>query len=142
DAAAATELLGRPYLLRGVVGTGRREGRTIGFATANLERTTTVIPADGVYAAVARTQDGESWMAAVNVGGNPTFGEHARKIEAHLLDFEGDLYGQGLAVEFVERLRETKRFGGVRELVEQLRRDVERVREIFEDERLMRAYLL
>jgi riboflavin kinase/FMN adenylyltransferase len=135
DVRAAAELLGRPYLIRGVVGTGRRQGGTIGFPTANLEGVTTVVPADGVYAAFARTQDGGRRQAAVNVGPQPTFGEHARKIEAHLLDFTGDLYGQRLAIEFVERLRETRPFAGVPALVEQLHRDVERAREVLRHER-------
>ena len=135
DVRAAAELLGRPYLIRGVVGTGRRQGGTIGFPTANLEGVTTVIPADGVYAAFARTEDGRRWQAAVNVGAQPTFGEHARRIEAHLLDFSGVLYGQRLAIEFVERLRETRPFAGVGELVAQLRRDVERTREVLRHER-------
>jgi riboflavin kinase/FMN adenylyltransferase len=130
DAAAAAQLLGRPYLIRGTVGTGRRVGRTIGFPTANLEGVTTLVPADGVYAAFARPADGGRRPAAVNVGGQPTFGEQPRRIEAHLLDFDGDLYGQGLALEFVERLRETRPFGGVGELTEQLRRDVERARQV------------
>jgi riboflavin kinase / FMN adenylyltransferase len=139
DVRAAARLLGRPYLLRGVVGTGRRVGGTIGFPTANLERVSTVIPADGVYAAFVRLPDGAVWPAAVNVGGNPTFGEHARKIEAHLLDFSGDLYGQDLAIEFIERLRETRPFNGVEELTEQLHRDVGRARAVLEEERRQRT---
>src|SRR5262249_11477917 len=87
DVRAAAAQLGRAYLLRGVVGTGQRRGRTIGFPTANLTGVTTVVPADGVYAAFARPADGLARYAAVNVGGNPTFAEHGRKIEAHLLDF-------------------------------------------------------
>jgi riboflavin kinase/FMN adenylyltransferase len=124
----AARLLGRLYRLRGVVAAGARRGRTIGFPTANLREVETVVPGEGVYAARARTASGETWPAAVNVGPNPTFAEQERKIEAHLIGFQGDLYGQELALDFVARLRDTRAFAGPAELAEQLRRDVERVR--------------
>src|SRR5204863_6684191 len=92
DVSGAGELLGRPYRLRGVVGTGAKRGRTLGFPTANLEQIETLIPGDGVYAARAVLEDGAAWPAAVNIGPNPTFGEQARKVEAHLIGFAGDLY--------------------------------------------------
>lgn len=126
---AAARLLGRPYRLHGQVGTGQRRGQQIGFPTANLERTETLIPADGVYAVRAFWR-GQSWPAAANVGPNPTFGEQARKVEVHLIDFQGDLYGQPFAVDFVERLRDTRPFAGVAELVAQLRKDVEQARRL------------
>jgi riboflavin kinase / FMN adenylyltransferase len=121
----AADLLGHPYRLRGVVGTGQRRGQTLGFPTANLEQVETLVPADGVYAAEARVEEGDVWPAAVNVGPNPTFGEGARKIEAHLLGFAGDLYGRPLALDFVERLRATRAFAGPADLVRQLHADVE-----------------
>jgi len=77
-----------------------------------------------VYAGLAYA-DGAGWPAAVNVGPNPTFGEGARKIEAHLIGFQGDLYGHELALDFVERLRDTRPFAGPEELKRQLRADVE-----------------
>jgi riboflavin kinase / FMN adenylyltransferase len=123
DVASATELLGRPYRLSGVVGTGARRGRTIGFPTANLEGVQTLLPADGVYA-VTVTTDAGAFAGAAHVGPNATFGENARTVEAHLLDFSGDLYGQTLAVDFVARLRGTQAFAGVDALVEQIRQDV------------------
>ncbi len=129
DVADAAVLLGRPYRLSGVVGTGQRRGQTIGFPTANLDALTTLIPADGVYA-VRALVDGTVWPAAANVGPNPTFGEDARKIEVHLIGFRGDLYGAPLAVDFVERLRETRPFHGAAELIEQLKKDVEQARRI------------
>ncbi len=129
DVRDAAECLGRPYRITGIVGTGQRRGRTLGFPTANLERVTTLIPADGVYA-VRAWWDKQSWPAAANVGPNPTFGEQARKVEVHLIDFNGDLYGQELSVDFLERLRETRPFRGVDELLAQLRIDVERARAI------------
>jgi riboflavin kinase/FMN adenylyltransferase len=127
DVSEAARLLGRPYRLRGTVSRGQRRGATLGFPTANLEGVQTLVPADGVYA--ARTElDGQSWAAAVNVGPNPTFGEDARKVEVHLIEFSGDLYGQRLTVDFLRRLRDTRRFSNATELVAQLRRDVEMAR--------------
>jgi riboflavin kinase / FMN adenylyltransferase len=127
----AAGLLGRPYRLGGTVGVGRRRGASLGFPTANLERVETLIPADGVYAVRAHYQ-GAAWPAAANVGPNPTFGEQARKVEVHLIGFQGDLYGQPLAVDFMERLRDTRPFRGADELVAQLRQDVEQARRITE----------
>jgi len=123
DVAAATELLGRPYRVTGIVGTGARRGRTIGFPTANLEEVQTLLPADGVYAVKASTNAG-TFAGAAHVGPNATFGENARTVEVHLLDFSSDLYGQTLAVDFIARLRGTRAFAGVDELVEQIRLDV------------------
>jgi len=124
DVRKATALLGRPYRLHGTVGVGQRRGRRLGFPTANLERFETVVPGDGVYAVRAWSQ-GASWPAAANVGPNPTFSEDARKVEVHLIGFSGDLYGAALAVDFVDRLRDTRPFGGVDDLVRQLRADVD-----------------
>lgn len=123
----AERLLGRPYRLHGTVGPGQRRGASLGFPTANLTELHTMVPGDGVYAARAR-QDGAAWPAAVNVGPNPTFGEDARKVEVHLIGFHGDLYGRQLEIDFVRRLRDTRPFGSVTELVAQLRRDVEQAR--------------
>ncbi len=123
----AARLLGRAYRLHGVVGTGQRRGRTIGFPTANLQRVSTVVPGDGVYAVRVYDDAGQHWPGAANIGANPTFAEKEQKIEVHLIGFEGDLYGRELAVDFVARLRDTKTFASAAELVEQLRRDVEGV---------------
>jgi riboflavin kinase/FMN adenylyltransferase len=127
DVVEAALLLGRPYRLHGTVGTGQRRGQTLGFPTANLEQLRTLAPGDGVYAVRAHVGN-NPWPAAANVGPNPTFGEGARKIEVHLIGFQGDLYGQPLAVDFLRRLRDTRPFAGVAELTEQLRRDVEQAR--------------
>lgn len=115
----AAELLDHPYCIAGDVVEGAKRGRTIGFPTANLANVRTLLPADGVYAVRAGAHP-----AAANVGPNPTFGEDARKIEVHLLDFTGDLYGTVLQVEFVARLRDTKPFANVDALKDQLFRDV------------------
>ncbi|HEY7428287.1 MAG TPA: bifunctional riboflavin kinase/FAD synthetase [Gemmataceae bacterium] len=125
----AAALLGRPYRLHGTVGVGERRGRKLGFPTANLEQLRTLAPGDGVYA-VRLAAQGELWAGAANIGPNPTFGENARKVEVHLIEFHGDLYGQPLAVDFVERLRDTRPFATIEELVEQLRRDIQEAREI------------
>ena len=131
DVAAASELLARPYRVTGVVGTGARRGRTLGFPTANLERVKTLLPADGVYA-VAVPTGARTFAGAAHVGPNATFGAETRTLEVHLLDFEGDLYGQALAVDFVARLRGTEKFPGIDALVEQMRRDVTEARKIIE----------
>jgi riboflavin kinase/FMN adenylyltransferase len=127
----AADLLGRPFRLRGTVGVGQKRGQTLGFPTANLEKVTTLIPRDGVYATRVRIPPWPNPLpGAANIGPNPTFGEQVRKVEVHIIGFRGDLYGQELAVEFVERLRDTRAFPGVTELVEQLRRDVEEAQRI------------
>jgi riboflavin kinase/FMN adenylyltransferase len=130
DVAAATRLLGRPYRLRGVVGEGARRGRALGFPTANLVRPATLVPGDGVYAVQVWPEDGAAWPGAANVGPNPTFGESARKVEAHLIGYEGSLYGRLLAVDFVARLRDTRPFAGPADLAAQLRVDVETARRL------------
>jgi riboflavin kinase/FMN adenylyltransferase len=124
NVSAAANLLGRCYHIRGIVETGAKRGRTIGFPTANIGSVPTLVPASGVYAVWAVLPDGTRHPAAANIGSNPTFGDDARKIEVHLIDYVGDLYGQSLAVEFVARLRDTVPFRGPAELVEQLKQDV------------------
>jgi riboflavin kinase/FMN adenylyltransferase len=123
DVASAADLLGRPYRLRGTVGHGAQRGQSIGFPTANLDQPLTLVPGDGVYAARVRTAESE-WPAAVNVGPNPTFGEQARKVEAHLIGFVGNLHGQPLALDFIARLRDTRKFASVEELKSQLQTDI------------------
>lgn len=127
DIGHAVRLLGHPYRISGTVGRGDERGRTLGFPTANLFDVPTLTPANGVYAALASITEGRR-AAAVNVGPNPTFGEAVRKIEVHILDFEGDLYDQALAVDFVDRVRDVKRFASVEELQGQLEQDVAVVR--------------
>ena len=128
DVARARALLDRDYAISGIVESGAKRGRTIGFPTANLGKVETVVPADGVYAVRAILADGRSFRAAANVGPNPTFGDDSKKIEVHLLDFTGDLYGQRLRIEFAARIRDTKPFANATALVEQLKRDVDAVR--------------
>jgi riboflavin kinase/FMN adenylyltransferase len=125
----AADLLDRPYRLRGTVVSGQRRGRKIGFPTANLEQIETLVPGDGVYA-VRVLSGAETWPGAANIGPNPTFGEHVRKVEVHLIGFQGELQGQVLAMDFLDRLRDTRRFADVTQLVEQLHRDIEQARRV------------
>jgi riboflavin kinase/FMN adenylyltransferase len=128
DVTEAAGLLGRPYMLRGEVVVGDRRGRSIGFPTANvLPDTDAVIPARGVYAGSLRFGEKE-YTACTNVGVAPTFGRTESRVEAYLLDFEGDLYGRVVDVSFVKRIREERRFSGVDELIGQIRRDVDEAR--------------
>ena len=124
---AARALLGRPFDLDGVVVKGDGRGRSIGFPTANVDTHGELLPASGVYAVRVRT--GERWHGgAANIGTKPTFGGSAVTVEVHLLDWAGDLYGQEVRVEFLERLRAERRFASVSELTTQIRRDVEEAR--------------
>jgi riboflavin kinase/FMN adenylyltransferase len=129
DVTEAARLMGRPYHLGGVVCAGAKRGRTLGFPTANLEQVATLIPGDGVYAVRVNVDD-RDFAGATNVGPNPTFGENARKLEVHLIDFVGDLYGKTLGLTFLRRLRGTRPFAGADELVRQLHQDVEQARSI------------
>jgi len=127
----ATRLLGRALEVRGTVVTGDQRGRTIGFATANVEIPNGMcLPSDGVYAGLYRRPDGSEHACAINLGRRPTFyvnAEHSL-LEAHLLDFAGDLYGEDAAVTFVAFLRSEKQFAGIDELKTQLNLDVEHAR--------------
>jgi riboflavin kinase / FMN adenylyltransferase len=128
EVTEAAGLLGRPYVLRGEVVVGDKRGRTIGFPTANvMPDRDAVIPARGVYAGFLRFGE-EEYAACTNVGVAPTFGRAESRVEAYLLDFEGDLYGRVVEVSFVKRIREERRFSGVDELIGQIRRDVEETR--------------
>ncbi|MBA3472412.1 MAG: bifunctional riboflavin kinase/FAD synthetase [Rubrobacter sp.] len=124
----AARLLGRPYLLRGEVVEGDKRGRTIGFPTANvLPDERALVPERGVYAGHARVGS-ERYGACTNVGTAPTFDRRDSRVEAYLLGYGGDLYGKVVDVTFEERLRPEKRFSGIRELKEQIARDVEEAR--------------
>jgi riboflavin kinase/FMN adenylyltransferase len=138
DVALAARNLGRPYCLQGPVVIGAQRGRTIGFPTANVEvAAERAVPANGVYAAWARlssaqgtTQEMVQYRAVVNIGTRPTFDNGLRAVEAHLLDFGRNIYGQRLILDFVVRLRPEQRFDSVEELVAQIHRDVEQARQL------------
>lgn len=128
------ELLGRRLPLSGTVVEGDRRGRTLGFPTANLrvKDPRKLVPARGVYGVRVRLPGGEEAGGMMNIGVRPTFGGGAEdRLEVHVLDFEGDWYGQQLRVEFVERLRGERRFSDVQALQEQLSRDRQRCTELF-----------
>lgn len=132
----SARLMGRPYCFRGVVIHGDHRGRELGYPTANLSHAPgKLIPANGIYACRARLGE-ERFMAAVNVGVRPTV-KHDQSIpnvEAYLLDFDRNIYGEVLALEFVERLRDEIKFESLNELVAQIGRDVEQTRERFAEE--------
>jgi riboflavin kinase / FMN adenylyltransferase len=128
----ADTLLGAPFTVTGEVVQGDQRGRTLGFPTANLvPQDGYVVPGHGVYACRAQTADGVVHVAATNVGVRPMFVTgRGELIEAFLVDFDGDLYGSQLRVEFLKRLRGEKRFESVEALIEQMGRDVEETRAI------------
>jgi riboflavin kinase/FMN adenylyltransferase len=130
EVAAAASLLGSRYRLANRVVHGEKRGRDLGFPTANLEPPECkVIPGHGIYAAIAGL-DGETHPAAVNVGVRPTFGGTRLLVEAYLLDFDGDLYGRWLTLEFVDKLRAELEFENIDALVEQMGHDVTAVRQV------------
>lgn len=133
DLVAANEMLGRPHEVRGVVGRGDARARELGFRTANVAVPESIcLPADGIYAGWYTTPDGVDRACAISLGRRPTFYEFADTsvLEAHLIDFDGDLYGQPAQVKFVARLRDELKFDSVDALIEQMGRDVEQCRSL------------
>lgn len=141
DMAAAADALGRPHRVEGVVVHGDGRGRELGFPTANVAPPMhAAIPADGVYAGwftvlaagetVGVTRPGKRAMAAISVGTNPTFSGRTRTVEAFVLDTEADLYGQHVAVDFVQHLRGMRRFDSIDDLVRAMSEDVEQTRQV------------
>ena len=127
----ASQMLGRGYALAGRVVRGAQLGRKLGFPTANLEVGGLVLPPNGVYAVHARVGE-KLCRAALNIGLRPTVGAAlAPQVEAHLLDFDGDLYGQEMEITFVEKLREEQKFASLDSLKLQLGRDIETARRLF-----------
>jgi riboflavin kinase/FMN adenylyltransferase len=135
DLVGANALLGRPYEVRGVVAHGDERGRELGFPTANVSVPGDILlPADGIYAGWYERPDGTVHPTAISLGRRPTFyaEAHASLLEAHLLDFEGELYGEHARVRFVAYLRGEIRFDSVDELIAQIGRDVDEARGILE----------
>lgn len=133
DVATAAQLLGRPHEVRGLVQHGDKRGRELGFPTANVSVPGSILlPADGIYAGWLRREGGEVLPTAISLGRRPTFYEtaDASLLEAHVLDFAGDLYDERVAVRFVQRLRGEAKFDSVDELVEQMQRDVAEARQV------------
>jgi riboflavin kinase/FMN adenylyltransferase len=132
DVTQANACLGRPFKLAGIVVQGNQRGRTIGIPTANLGiAEDRAFPAKGVYACRAWV-GGKPVEAVTNIGVRPTFGGDTQPtIEAHLLDFSADLYGQTIQLEFVSRLRAEQKFNGIQELIAQIHADIAQARAIF-----------
>lgn len=129
EIALANGCLGRPYRLQGIVHKGDQRGRTIGFPTANINYwDELLIPANGVYATYA-WHNGRRYKAATNVGVRPTVNGTQLTVEAHLLDFVGDLYDDILTLEFIGHIRPEKKFSGLDELKTQINQDVQQIRE-------------
>jgi riboflavin kinase/FMN adenylyltransferase len=136
DVEQAATLLGRPHEVRGRVAHGDKRGRELGFPTANVEVPSEVLlPADGIYAGWYLRPDGTRHQAALSLGRRPTFYEQAESslLEAHLLDFAGDLYGESARVQFVARLRGEVKFDDVDALVAQMDDDVARTRDVLSE---------
>lgn len=137
DIKKATEALGRPHALRGCVVEGKRLGRTIGYPTANIRPTnpSSLIPRAGVYAVVVTTPDGVRRPAMLNIGYRPTVDETADaplSIEVNILGYTGYLYGEEIRIEFIDFVRQEKKFKNLDKLKEQLKTDSRRVRKIIE----------
>jgi riboflavin kinase / FMN adenylyltransferase len=126
---AASQMLGRAYAISGRVIEGDRVGRQLGFPTANLDAAGLVLPPNGVYAGFANLGE-KTFRVALNIGLRPTVasGKSELRVEGHLLDFSGDLYGAELEVEIGEKLRDERKYGSLTELREQITRDVATVR--------------
>ncbi len=130
----AARFLGRPHRVRGVVIHGAGRGAGLGIPTINVDGIDTLIPLDGVYAArvfvAGAALQPTAWAAACNIGPNPTFGEQIRKVEAHLIGYSGDLYGRSVEIDFLARLRSTRAFASLDDLLDQIRSDIENARQI------------
>ncbi|OGW30227.1 MAG: riboflavin biosynthesis protein RibF [Nitrospirae bacterium GWC2_42_7] len=119
----AAKLLGRPYAITGVVVKGDGRGKLIGFPTANIASKHMIIPADGVYAARILARD-KYYDGVLNIGMRPTFNKHETTIEAHIFDFNEDLYGEEISLFFIKRIRDEKKFANVEELISQIKKDI------------------
>lgn len=135
DVSRAAEMLGRPYALEGVVAHGEGRGRQIGFPTANiaLEDPRKLVPKRGVYAVLATPPDGTTHGGMMNIGRRPTFDEMEVTAEVHLFDFDGDLYGDRLSVQFLQRLRDEQKFDSSDALAMQLSEDERHCKTIVEE---------
>ncbi|MFU8770471.1 MAG: riboflavin kinase, partial [Desulfotignum sp.] len=128
----AKKFLGRHYQIRGKVIQGRsRGGSQLGFPTANIKLHDELCPKFGVYAVTVETVYG-NYLGVANIGFSPTFDDHMFTIEVHILDFDHDIYGTRIRVNMVARLRDEKKFSGIRELSEQIRKDIDIAKDLLE----------
>lgn len=130
DVTTAARMLGHPHQASGQVVEGARRGRTLGFPTANLAEVATMLPSTGVYGGIATLPDGSKYVAAIHLGPNPTFEKGGDlKLEIHLVDYSGSLYGKNLAVDFRIRVRDVQKFDSTDQLVNQLQHDIGTIRQ-------------
>lgn len=129
NARLAAALLGRPYGLDGVVVPGRNRGKKLGFPTANIETRGELFPKSGVYATIV-ILEGKRYSSVTNVGKQPTFSDGVFSVEAHIFDFDADIYGKHVELLFMERIRDEMAFPGPDALVEQIKRDSATAKEI------------
>lgn len=128
--AESQKLLGRHYQIRGTVMTGRdRGGRLLGFPTANINLYDELSPKTGVYAVIVECK-GNKYKGVANIGYSPTFDDRIFTVEAHILDFNDDIYGQKIRVNFIKRLRDEKKFLNISELSKQIKKDIDKARDI------------
>ena len=128
--AEVPKLLGRYYQIRGVVATGRnRGGRLLGFPTANINLHDELCPKTGVYAVTVEFKN-IKYKGVANIGYSPTFDDHVFTVEVHILDFDENIYGQNIRVNFISRIRNEKKFENINTLSEQIRRDIEKAKNI------------
>lgn len=129
DIDGASQMLGRPYSISSHVIEGDHVGHKLGFPTANLDTSGLILPPNGIYSGCTKFRD-QFYRVALNIGLRPTMasGKMELRVEAHLLDFQGDLYGKNLEIEIGEKLRDERRFGSVEELKVQIAKDVNIVR--------------
>jgi len=126
----AQPLLGRYYQIRGTVTTGRdRGGKLLGFPTANIKLQDELCPKTGVYAVTVECK-GNRYDGVANIGYSPTFDDHVFTVEVHILDFDGNIYGSKILVNFIKRIRDELKFSGIEELAQQIKQDVIEAREI------------
>lgn len=135
DLTLAEKLLGRPYRILGRVIHGNQLGRTIGFPTANIRLHRQVNPAKGVYAVKVRLKSGAFFNGVANIGTRPTINGVNQLLEAHLFDFQGDIYGQWLEVELCHKIRNEMKFASFDDLKDQIAKDVETAKNIFKTDR-------
>jgi riboflavin kinase/FMN adenylyltransferase len=127
----AQKLLGRYYQLRGMVTTGRdRGGKLLGFPTANIKLHDELCPKNGVYAVTVDCM-GKIFQGVANIGYSPTFDDHVFSVEVHILDFNENIYGQQIRVDFVQRIRDEEKFSTIAELSDQIKKDIVKARKIF-----------
>jgi riboflavin kinase/FMN adenylyltransferase len=126
--------MGRRFYLTGKVITSDKRGRLLGFPTANLDmKPEQASPDNGIYATITQV-DGKRFPSATNIGTRPTFGEGKRLVETHLLNYQGNLYGKEIRVEFVQKLRDEERFASSQELETQIKEDVRKVEALLGEE--------